>query len=194
MSFKSWFIRKIVRNKEAKWNHKFSTGRWEVLKDLAEVPRFSVIAGFLPFLKPGGHDVLEFGCADGLLFSRLHRQQVSYYEGVDVSSFIIQTAQETYGSGSVKFVSADMDTYQPSQLFDFIIFNEVLCYSKDYKALLQRTAKFLKDDGLIISSLNGIIKNREDYTVYIAAAFNVVEKTTVLTSRTSFEINVFERK
>jgi 2-polyprenyl-3-methyl-5-hydroxy-6-metoxy-1,4-benzoquinol methylase len=194
MSFKSWFIRKILRNKEAKWNHKFSTGRWEGLKELAEVPRFSVIAGFLPFLKPGGHDVLEYGCADGLLFSRMHREQVNYYEGVDVSSYIIQSAQETYGSGSVKFVSADMDTYQPSQPFDFIIFNEVLCYSKDYKALLQHTANFLKDDGLIISSLNGLIKDREDYNVYIAAAFNVLEKTTVVTSRTSFDINVFERR
>lgn len=194
MSFKSWFNRKILRNKEAKWNYKFSTGRWDGLKELEEVPRFSVIAGFLPFFKPGGHNVLEFGCADGVLYSRLHRELVNYYEGIDISSYVIQSAQEMYGSGSVKFVSADMDTYKPSQLFDFIIFNEVLCYSKDYKALLQRTANFLNNDGLIICSLNGLIKDRDEYNFYIASAFTVVEKTTVLTSRTSFEITVFKKK
>lgn len=194
MNFISWYSRKILRNNEARWNYKFSTGVWDGLKEADELPRFSVIAGLLPFLKPEGHDVLEFGCGDGLLYSRLHRQQVNYFEGVDVSSYIIQLAQEKYGSASVKFISADMDTCQPSQLFDFIIFNEVLCYSKDYKALLHRIVNFLNNDGFIITSLNGGFKHREEYHLYIAEAFTVVDKTIVTTTKTFFEITVFKGK
>src|SRR5688572_28833364 len=114
MSFKSWFTRKILRNKEDRWNYQFSTRRWDGLKGIDEVPRFSVIAGFLPFFKQDGHNILEFGCADGLLYSRLYRKPVNFYEGVDISSYAIELAQKAYGSASVKFVSADMDTYQPS--------------------------------------------------------------------------------
>jgi trans-aconitate methyltransferase len=124
----------------------------------------------------------------------LHKQQVNYFEGVDISSYIIQLAQEKYGSASVKFVSADMDTYQPSQLFDYIIFNEVLCYSKDYKALLHRITNFLKKESFIITSLNGGFKQRNDYHNYIAESFKVVDKTVVTTSKTFFEITVFTGK
>ena len=189
----SFLKRKLLRNKEAKWNYEFAKGNWDGLGDLKELGRFSTVIGYLSFFKPQSHSILEFGCADGLLYQRMHKELVTYYEGIDASSDIIKVANQKYGSEKVKFVAHDMDEYKFSQKYDFIVFNEVLYYSRDYKKLLARCFDFLNPNGFIILSINGGYKNLLEYNSYLTETFEIVDKT-IISNIHSYEITIMKQK
>jgi 2-polyprenyl-3-methyl-5-hydroxy-6-metoxy-1,4-benzoquinol methylase len=133
------------------WEAQYAAGRWDYLADLSELARFSVLAGYICHLKPGG-TVLDTGCGQGVLLRRLPRFCYSRYVGIDLSGSAIAVAREQANEHST-FVVANCEEYSPAEPFDVIVFNEVLCCLRDPLRTVERYAQSLNPDGLLLVSL-----------------------------------------
>ena len=133
------------------WETQYAAGRWDFLAGLSELARFSVLAGYICHLKPGG-TVLDTGCGQGVLLHRLPSSCYSRYVGIDVSGSAISVAQEQ-GNERSTFLAADCEEYSPAEHFDVIVFNEVLCCLRDPLRTVERYARSLNPGGLLLVSL-----------------------------------------
>src|SRR5438876_6993820 len=73
------------------WDSQYEKGHWEYMKCLEEVGRYSLIAGYIHYLKPGG-SILDVGCGEGILQQRLNLDGISKYVGIDISKVAIDAA------------------------------------------------------------------------------------------------------
>ena len=89
------------------WEAQYAAGRWDYLAELSELARFSVLAGYICHLKPGG-TVLDVGCGQGVLLRRLPMSCYSRYVGIDLSGSAISVAREHANEHSL-FVAADCE-------------------------------------------------------------------------------------
>ncbi len=133
------------------WEAQYVAGRWDFLAQLPELARFSVLAGYIQHLKPGGA-VLDAGCGQGVLLGRLPGNCYSRYVGIDLSGSAIAVAQKRQDERS-SFLVADCESYSPVGHFDVIVFNEVLCCLVDPLRTVARYARSLNADGLLLVSL-----------------------------------------
>src|SRR5215469_11641396 len=133
------------------WEAQYAAGRWDFLAELSELARFSVLAGYICHLKPGGA-VLDTGCGQGVLLQRLPGSCYSRYVGIDVSGSAISVAQEHANERST-FFAVDCEEYSPAEQFDVIVFNEVLCCLRDPLHTVERYTHSLKRGGLLLVSL-----------------------------------------
>lgn len=133
------------------WEAQYAAGRWDFLAQLPELARFSILAGYICHLKPGGV-VLDTGCGQGILLGRLPSACYTRYVGIDLSGSAIAMAQKQQNERST-FLVADCEDYSPAEHFDVIVFNEVLCCLRDPLRTVERYARSLKADGLLLVSL-----------------------------------------
>lgn len=133
------------------WEAQYAAGRWDYLAQLPELARFSILAGYICELKPGGA-VLDTGCGQGILLGRLPNACYSRYVGIDVSGSAIAVARRQQSDRS-SFFAVDCETYSPEERFDVIVFNEVLCCLRDPLSTMERYARSLNPDGLLLVSL-----------------------------------------
>jgi len=73
------------------------------------------------------------------------------YVGIDISREAIQIALSRYPS--TYFIIADIEKYQHDSLFDMIIFNESLYYTKRPVNVMKKYEKNLKPNGIFIVSM-----------------------------------------
>jgi 2-polyprenyl-3-methyl-5-hydroxy-6-metoxy-1,4-benzoquinol methylase len=132
-------------------DREYSGGEWDYLRELDELSRFSVIAGYCHCLKPHG-SILEIGCGEGILQERLDAAKHSRFIGVDISAAAISRAAHKQNERTT-FVAADASSYCPDEAFDVIIFNECLEYFTDPVGLVRRYERFLKPGGTFIVSM-----------------------------------------
>jgi len=133
------------------WEAQYAAGRWDFLGQLPELARFSVLAGYIGHLQPGGA-VLDVGCGQGLLLRRLPNPAYSRYVGIDLSASAIAIAQRQQPERAA-FFAADCETYSPADLFDVIVFNEVLCCLHDPLRTVERYMRSLTPGGLLLVSM-----------------------------------------
>jgi SAM-dependent methyltransferase len=135
--------------KEA-WEEQYRKGGWEFMRRLDEVARYSVIAGFLHHLKPGG-SVLDVGSGEGLLADHLRPLGYSRFLGVDLSEAAIAQAAGRRDD-STDFAAADAETYTPPGRWDAFVFNECVYYFNDPVGSVRRYEAFLEEGGVFIVS------------------------------------------
>ncbi len=133
------------------WNQEYAGGRWDYLHQVEQLARYSVITGYYQQLKPGG-SVLDLGCGDGILLTKLQPFGYSRYVGVDLSPEAISRALAHQADRSA-FVVANIEEYQPEERFDVIIFNECLYYFDNPPEIVKRYEPFLEEGGVLIISL-----------------------------------------
>ncbi len=73
------------------------------------------------------------------------------YVGIDISQEAVQRALSRYPSAS--FIIADIEKYQTDDVFDMIIFNESLYYTKRPVNVMKKYEKSLKPNGIFIVSM-----------------------------------------
>lgn len=121
------------------------------MKQIGELARYSVIAGYCHTFKEGG-TILDLGCGEGILQERLCYTRYSRYVGVDISA---EAIGKTFSRDCEKtlFVQADISDYSPDGGFDIVIFNECLYYLRDPLCAVNRYVSFLEEGGLLIVSM-----------------------------------------
>jgi 2-polyprenyl-3-methyl-5-hydroxy-6-metoxy-1,4-benzoquinol methylase len=162
------------------WEAQYAAGRWDYLAELSELARFSVLAGYICHLKPGG-TVLDTGCGQGVLLRRLPVSSYSKYVGIDVSGSAISVAQEHANERST-FLAADCEEYSPAEQFDVIVFNEVLCCLSDPLRTVERYARSLKPGGLLLVSLCTAARGSGTILSQLKRAYATVDEVCVVHS------------
>lgn len=147
----SWFKRRVLRDQRERWNHQYTEGRWEKLKAPAEQARFDLCAALLRRHAPGG-SVLELGCGEGILESRLAPGDYARWLGVDLSEVAIARAQPR-ANDRVRYVAADMRSFDPGGTFDAIVFSESIYCVPQPGLVLERYDTFLNPGGMLIVSI-----------------------------------------
>jgi SAM-dependent methyltransferase len=132
------------------WNSEFESGKWDYLAQLPELARYSVLVGYAMHFNPSGA-ILDVGCGAGVLYRRVRPYGVARYVGIDLSSCAIGKLRGL-GDDRSTFVVADAQHYLPTELFDTIVFNEVLYYFRDPLATVQRYADALNSGGIVLLS------------------------------------------
>lgn len=141
-----------MRGGREKMDSDYAHGKWDYLRGLDELGRFSVLVGYCHFLKPGGR-ILEIGCGEGILQERLDPARCSRYVGVDVSAEAVRRANARAGDGKTVFVCADAALWQPEETFDLVVFNECLEYFDDPLAVVRRYEPALAPGGAFLVSM-----------------------------------------
>jgi 2-polyprenyl-3-methyl-5-hydroxy-6-metoxy-1,4-benzoquinol methylase len=133
------------------WESQYRNRYWDFLTGVEEVPHYSVLAGYLRSLKPGG-SVLDVGCGEGILQTRLGSEAYSRYVGFDCSEAAISIACKNADRKTL-FQVIDAACYVPAEAFDAIVFNEVLYYFDDPLAVFARYTRALRENGVLLTSL-----------------------------------------
>lgn len=112
------------------------------------VSNFKVLLSVITQLKPGGGRLLDVGCAHGW-FIEVAKTHFSTL-GIEPDILVSDIAQKRglpirygYFPGALK----------SGELFDVIIFNDVIEHIPDIKSTLECCAEHLKDDGLLVLNL-----------------------------------------
>ena len=124
-------------------------GGWDRLGHGEDLARFGVIAGLCAERDAGS--ILDVGCGDGLLASRLTRFRS--YVGVDISPVAVSRATERLIPNAT-FSFAEAQSYEPEGSFDVIIFNEVLYYLEAPEKVAGHLAESLNPGGAIVVSIH----------------------------------------
>lgn len=140
----------IPMSKEV-WEEQYSKGQWDHLDQLRELAHYSVLVGYIHYLKPGG-SILDIGCGKGILQERLALYGYSKYVGIDISDNAIRQAS-CKEDDETTFVAGDATRFSPVEAFDTIVFNEVLYYFDDPLKTVERYERYLQRNGIFIVSL-----------------------------------------
>jgi predicted TPR repeat methyltransferase len=161
----------------ATWDAEYVAGRWSYLGELPELARFSVLAGYLSHFKRGGA-ILDIGCGEGVLAKRLPVGDFRRYVGVDLSAAAIEKAVRSAASNT-SWIAADAQSYAPTERFDAIVFNEVVYYFSDPAGTVERYARFLNDDGILLFSINTAFRGGMAILVDLKRRYATLDETRV---------------
>jgi SAM-dependent methyltransferase len=170
------------------WESQYRHGFWNYLSDADEVPRYSVLAGYLSYLKPGG-SILDVGCGVGVLQERLIAGSYTRYVGLDVSEIAIEKASAR-SDDRTSFICAEAEGYVPREHFDAIVFNESLHYLESPLDVFERYCHSLEPGGIALTSL--YISTRTDaIRRELKSLFPVTQEVTLTNKAKTWIITVF---
>ncbi len=119
---------------------------WSRLSDPEEFGRYWAVRGAIHEFARGG-DVLDIGCARGLLLDGLDCRS---YTGVDLFPEALPSGETP---AHATFVAADAATWRPNAQFDAIVFNECLYYLRDPLGVMRALAGSLRPGGVMVVSV-----------------------------------------
>jgi SAM-dependent methyltransferase len=128
----------------------YRSGAWAHFHGLAELPRQSVIVGYVTQLH--AHPaILDLGCGSGRLAQLFQPHAFRRYVGVDLSAEGIRQAR-ALGLARCEFAEGDFESWTPDAKFDVIIFSECIGYAHDPGALVARFLPWLETGGMVVIS------------------------------------------
>ena len=148
--------------------------------DLDEMAHYAVLVGYVVALKRRGA-LLDVGCGDGVLLSQL-RGVYGAYLGIDFAEPIARAQSRHAATPSVRFAVSDINDFATRDQFDVIVFNESLYYLHEPLRGLQRYARFLAPDGVLLISMH-VTPRTTALWAEIDAAFRVLDAVTVTNMR-----------
>jgi trans-aconitate methyltransferase len=128
----------------------YRTGAWAHFHQLPELPRQSVIVGYVTQLHPNPA-ILDLGCGSGRLAQLFHPHPFRRYVGVDLSAEGLKIARGLALS-RCEFAEGDFETWTPDAKFDVIMFSECIGYARDPGALVARFIPWLEPGGTLVIS------------------------------------------
>src|SRR5262245_40069162 len=123
-----------------------TVGDWQGLDSPAQAPRYAAIAELLRDSEADLH-VLDVGCGEAVLRSWLPKQ--ASYTGIEPSLLAARKAMER--DVAARIVQTTAERFDANgELFDSIVFNEMLYYAADPLGLLQEYSRLLTDEGVVL--------------------------------------------
>lgn len=148
------------QTQRSNWDAEHTGGHWEYLRNTSEIARYGIISSYCHSYSSGG-GLLDHGCGQGILRDHLNPNSFNGYVGIDLSADAINKASHPQISVPSCFTVGDVETYSPDQVFDVIVFNEMLYYLSDPAAVVQRYQPFLSPGGVFVVSMFDMIKSRK---------------------------------
>ena len=171
------------------WEEQYEGGHWRLMRSMDEVARYSVIAGYLHHLRPGG-SVLDVGGGEGLLVVHLRPFGYARYLGVDLSEAAIRQAAGRV-DGATSFAAADSETFVPPERWDSIVFNECVYYFNDPVGTVARYEPFLTEGGVFLVST--FRSRRADVIARrLIEVYELVEETAITNSKGTWMVRVLK--
>lgn len=128
----------------------YRSGDFDYYAQLEELPRYSVLLGYLTF-DGGAPDVLDVGCGRGLLRARLADSAFRSYVGVDLAQEAIDAAR-VLEDERTRFVHGDARSLDLPPV-DVAVLNEILYYVDDADGFLAHVAGWLRPGGRLLTSM-----------------------------------------
>jgi SAM-dependent methyltransferase len=128
----------------------YRSGAWAHFHELPELPRQSVIVGYVTQLHPHPA-ILDLGCGSGRLAQLFQPHPFRRYLGVDLSGEGIRMARGL-SLDRCEFAEGDFETWRPAEKFDVIIFSECIGYARDPGALVAGFLPWLEAGGTVVIS------------------------------------------
>lgn len=134
-----------------RWEAEWSSGAWDRLDDIAELPHHGVVAGFVARLIGTGR-LLDAGCGAGSLADYLNLDRIEYL-GFDISASAVERANDRLTRG--RALQSSFDQFEPPDeaAFDCIVFNESLQCTVLPLDTLDKFRSYLTQRGIMIVSL-----------------------------------------
>jgi 2-polyprenyl-6-hydroxyphenyl methylase/3-demethylubiquinone-9 3-methyltransferase len=139
-----------VSNKDT-WEREYAEGRWSALGAGGDSDRYAIILGHL-IRRGTPSSLLDVGCGSGHLLEFVSHAKLTHYTGIDISEEAIKIAQQR-GFADTSFAASTAEDYTPTRKFDVVVFNEVVFYLKDPRAVLTRYQSYLEPGGLLLVSM-----------------------------------------
>jgi SAM-dependent methyltransferase len=133
------------------WESQYRDGDWGYLQGLDELTRYTVIAGYIQALKQNAC-ILDVGCGEGILLEKLAGSGYCKFVGIDIAQSAIDRAEKKQLERSY-FAQADAQVFNSKEVFDVVIFNEVLYYFRDPLTVAAKYRAWLKPGGFLITSM-----------------------------------------
>jgi 2-polyprenyl-3-methyl-5-hydroxy-6-metoxy-1,4-benzoquinol methylase len=195
---------KIVRSWETKrgysgipmsedaWETGYLSKKWNYLREIKELARYSVIIGYMTFLKQEGA-VLDVGCGEGILFDRFRPYGYSRYLGIDISETSLTKLMKNQDERT-SFIKVDAETYSPGEQFDIIVFNESLYYFHDPFKTFEKYTGVLKKNGVLIVSTFTASKRAMSILNKLKATYSLMDESKIFhdSSSRSWICSVFK--
>jgi SAM-dependent methyltransferase len=181
MSVIGKYLKRVTgrRTAEERWNERWSDPSFHPEGKLDEMSHHLILAGYARALKPGGV-LLDAGCGDGEFRPLLHPDAFSRYVGIDFAEAVARA--QRYADERTRFEASDIRTYQPTEKFDTIAFNESLFYIDDAVGELNRYTAFLAADGIFLVSLH-LKPKTEELWRQIGRHFHVIDRLRIANAR-----------
>ncbi|MEN9403762.1 MAG: hypothetical protein RL091_2465 [Verrucomicrobiota bacterium] len=128
----------------------YRSGAWDHFHALPELPRQSVIVGYVGQLHRNPA-ILDLGCGSGRLAQLFQPHPFRRYLGVDLSTEGIRLARGL-NLTRCDFIEGNFEEWIPAETFDVIIFSECIGYAHDPGALVARFLPWLEKDGFLVIS------------------------------------------
>ncbi len=117
--------------------------------------------------------ILDMGCGPGIVASLLKNDSFTFYRGVDASREAITIAQKKRQNIKTEFTIGDIQTYECTDKFNVILFEESLYYVAISRfQVVRRYTNYLEGNGVIIATTsdpkryrNMLEMIRENFTV-----------------------------
>lgn len=178
-----------VSSPDGYWENTYRQGKWSYLKYLDQLGRFSIMAGYVHRLKPGG-TLLEVGCGEGLLTESLNKDNYFKYIGIDISKEAIQKAYSRADEKTI-FLNTEGAEFVTKERFDAILIIETLYYFNNPLQILQYYEKFLNDDGLFIISMYRHGKRPLGIWKKVESVYKVFDSTVIINKKSIYSIVKF---
>jgi SAM-dependent methyltransferase len=128
----------------------YRSGAWAHFHQLPELPRQSVIVGYVTALHRDPA-ILDLGCGSGRLAQLFQPHPFRRYLGVDLSAEGIRMARELKLPRG-EFIEGNFETWRPAEKFDIIMFSECIGYARDPGALVAAFLPWLEPGGAVVIS------------------------------------------
>jgi 2-polyprenyl-3-methyl-5-hydroxy-6-metoxy-1,4-benzoquinol methylase len=159
MSSKNWnLLWRFRNNRDLKSRIKKSLREW-ALKDVNKM-----LGAFMDAVDKPILDVIELGCAPGLVLRELNKARPDHnLHGVDYSDEGLAIAKKFLEEKGVEanLIKADILTYTPSRTYDLVISGGLIEHYSDPVEILRAHKKFAGHDGLIVA----IVPNLSNFFV-----------------------------
>ena len=135
---------------QAAMDGEYRSGAWAHFHQLPELPRQSVIVGYVTTLHKNPA-ILDLGCGSGRLAQLFQPHPFRRYLGVDLSAEGLRLAR-ALALTRCDFVEGDFETWRPVDKFDVIVFSECIGYARDPGRLVAAFAPWLAPGGTVVIS------------------------------------------
>lgn len=135
---------------DERWRWGYESGHMDYMAELHELPRYSMLAGFLQYFGPDV-EVVDVGCGQGLLRRQIAPGSFARYVGIDPTPAAIERAK-TLEDERTSFLVGDISVVGDRR-FDVAMCNEVLSMVPEPEALLDGVTGVLKPGGIVLTSI-----------------------------------------